>query len=97
MAASNKRVFCRASNILAEPSVERGSFCSPLKIKLRLIKQSVKALDKNGDCFKYIYTVFPNLTSEKLRAGIFDELQVRKFLKDTSFVKTLSEKEASTW
>lgn len=69
----------------------------PLHIKLGLIKQFVKALDKNGECFKYICSVFPDLTIEKLKAGIFDGPQIRKLLKDTNFVKTMSENEASAW
>ena len=29
------------------------------------MKQSVKALNKDGDCFKYIYTKFPGSTTIK--------------------------------
>ncbi len=82
----------RAANILEEPLVERDKIIfSPLHIKLGLIKQFVKALDENGECFKYICSVFPDLTIEKLKAGIFDGPQIRKLLMDTNFVKTMSE------
>ena len=44
----------------------------PLHIKLGLIKQFVKALDKDGDCFQYICKSFTSLSNKKLKAGIFD-------------------------
>ena len=36
------------------------------------MKQFVKALEKDSDCFKYICMKFPGLTIEKLQAGISD-------------------------
>ena len=48
----------------------------PLQIKLGLMKQIVKALDKDGDCFQYICQSFPSLSNEKLKAGIFDSRQI---------------------
>ena len=60
-------------NVLAPFLVERSKIVFPfLYIKLGIMKQFVKALDKNGDCFKYICKKFPGLTIEKLKAGIFD-------------------------
>ena len=35
------------------------------------MKQFVKALDKDGDCFNYIAKTFPGLRMEKLKAGIY--------------------------
>ncbi len=88
---------CRAANILEEPLVEREIIVPPLHIKLGLIKQFVKALDENEECFKYICSVFPGLTIEKLKAGNFDGPQICKLLKDANFVKTMSENEVSAW
>ncbi len=89
---------CTASNNLEEPLVEREKIIfPPLHIQLGLIKQFVKALDENGECFKYICSVFPGLTIEKFKVGIFDGPQIRKLLKDANFVKTMSENEASAW
>ena len=66
-------------NVLA-PLVERSKIVfPPLHIKLGIMKQFVKALEKDGDCFRYICMKFPNLTIEKVKAGIFDGLQIRKF------------------
>ena len=44
----------------------------PLHIKLGLIWQIVKSLEKTWECFKYICSLFPILTIEKFKAGIFD-------------------------
>ena len=42
-------------NIQAQPLVERSKIVfPPLHIKLRVMKQFVKALNKDGACFKYI-------------------------------------------
>ena len=37
----------------------------PLHIKLGLIKQFVKALNKDGSCFHYLYSSFPELSTQK--------------------------------
>ena len=57
----------------------------PLHIKLDLMKQFVKALNKDGACFRYICKKFPSLTMERLKAGIFDEPQIGELLKDQRF------------
>ena len=66
-------------NVLAPPLVERSKIVfTPLHIKLGIMKQFVKALEKDGDCFKYICMKFPGQTIEKLKACIFDGPQIRK-------------------
>jgi hypothetical protein len=35
------------------------------------MKQFVKALPKEGECFKYLCKKFPGLSDEKLKEGIF--------------------------
>ena len=57
----------------------------PLHIKLGLIKQFVKALDKEGVCFKYICSTFSSLSDEKLKGGIFDSPQIRTLIKFSIF------------
>ena len=54
-------------------------------IKLGLMKQFVKALNKDSTCFSYLCSVYPVLSSEKLKAGIFDGPQIRKLIKDEDF------------
>lgn len=48
----------------------------PLHIKLGLMKQFVKALDKNGSFFAYLGVKMHQLSTEKLKAGIFDGPQI---------------------
>ena len=60
-------------NVVNECLVDRDKIIlPPYHIKLGLIKQFVKALNKEGSCFGYISSKFPGLSTEKLKAGIFD-------------------------
>ena len=68
-----------------------------LHIKLGLMKQFVKALDKEGDCFKYLCTKFPRLTYGKIKAGIFDGPQIRFLVKDRIFISTMKKEELNAW
>jgi len=56
------------------------------------MKQFVEALNKDGDCFKYICTSFPGSTIEKLKAGIFDGHQLRTLIQDCDFPNSTNEK-----
>ena len=42
-------------------------FFPPFHIKLCLMKNFVKALDKNGAAFQHLSTVFPSLSAAKLK------------------------------
>ncbi|GFS86240.1 uncharacterized protein TNCV_661111 [Trichonephila clavipes] len=61
------------------------------------MKQFVKALDKSGECFNFLSRKFPGLSIEKLKARIFDGPQVRTFVKDSNFVKSITEVESKAW
>ena len=53
-------------NILHEPIVDRKKIVFlPQHIKLGLMKQFVKALQTEGECFKYLILVFPGPSTEK--------------------------------
>lgn len=69
----------------------------PLHIKLGSMKQFVKSLQKDGDCFKYLCTKFPKLSEAKLKEGVFTGPDIRKLLTDPSFVETINEKEKEAW
>ena len=57
-------------NVLAPTLGEQSKIVfSCLHIKLGMMKQFVKAIEKNGDCFKYICMKFPGLIIEKLKTG----------------------------
>jgi hypothetical protein len=62
----------------SDKNVVRNSLIDPRKvllpslhIKLGLVKQFVKALPKEGECFKYLCKKFPGLSDAKLEEGIF--------------------------
>ena len=69
----------------------------PLHIKLGLMKQYVKSLDKGGECFKYICQKFSFLSREKIKAGVFDGPKIRQLLKDEEFIETMISVEKNGW
>ncbi|GFU64795.1 uncharacterized protein TNCV_2128691 [Trichonephila clavipes] len=85
-------------NVINTPLVRRDRIIlSPLHIKLGIMKQFVKALDKSGECFNFLSRKFPGLNIEKLKASIFDGPQIRQFVKDSNFVKSMTEVESKAW
>ena len=70
---------------------------SPLHIKLSLIRQFVKALDREDQCFQYICQVFPGLSIEKLKAGVFDGPNIRKLIKNENFTSNMTTLELNAW
>ena len=85
-------------NIQHEPLVDRTKIIfPPLHIKLGLMKQFVKALPTDGDCFKYLILTFPRLSFEKIQAGVFDGPQIRQLIKDEHFIGTMSEPQKNAW
>lgn len=64
----------------------------PLHIKLddQLMKQFVKALNKEGDCFKYLGQEFSNISDAKLKEGIFDGPQMCTLMKGDQFTTTMN-------
>ncbi|KRY46233.1 hypothetical protein T03_5847 [Trichinella britovi] len=69
----------------------------PLHIKLGIMKQFVKALDKNGTCFQYLCTQFPLLSDAKLKEGIFVGPDIQKLIKDKMFSSTVTQVEEEAW
>ena len=89
--ARDEMVPGRSNNIVNNPLVDRHKILlPPLHIKLGLIKQFTKALDKDGSCFSCLCHVFPGLSIEKLKAGIFDGPQVRQLIRDPEFEKSMT-------
>ena len=69
-------------NVLAPPLMDCSTIMfPPLHIKLGIMTQFVKALEKTSNFFKYICMKFPGLAIETLKAGIFDGLQIQKLMK----------------
>ena len=89
---------CKERNVINDPLVDRDRIIfPPLYIKLGLIKQFTKALDKDGDWFTYLSQAFPRLTMEKLKAGIVDGPQIRQLIRDPEFENSMNEVELEAW
>lgn len=87
-----------AKNILHEKLIEPNMILlPPLHIKLGLMKQFIKALDKDGNCYKYICETFPRVSGEKLKAGVFDGPQIRRLLNDSEFENSMRSIERDAW
>ena len=69
----------------------------PLHIKLGLMKQLVKALRLDSECFYHLVYTFPALTYEKIKAGVFHEPQIRTLVRDQEFFKKMNAKEKAAW
>src|SRR5206468_12577224 len=72
-------------------------FLPPLHIKLGLMKNFVRGMDKEGAGFKYLKFKFPKTSDAKLTAGIFIGPQIRELLHDQMFTDALTAKEVAAW
>lgn len=85
-------------NIVNTPLVEKNKILlPPLHIKLGLIKNFVKAMDKEGDGFLYLKQKFPKLSEAKIKEGIFVGPQIRALFKDLDFKRKLNATESRAW
>ena len=87
---SHNILFCS----LVDPSK---IFLPPLHSKLGLMKNFVKALDRDGGGYLFLSEKFKQKSMEKLKAGIFDGLEIRELMKDADFNESLNSIELSTW
>ena len=79
-------------NILHPALVDRSNvILPPLHIELGLMKQFVKALNREGVCFKYIQEKFPYMNVKKVKEGVFIRSQIRKLTKGTQFLSTMTD------
>lgn len=85
-------------NVINQPLIDRDRIIfPPLHIKLGLMKQFVKALDKSGNCFDHICEALPGLSIEKKKAGVFDGPEIRQLLQDHNFLSSMNVIEARAW
>ena len=79
-------------NVTYDPIVSRDKIIFPfLHIKLGLMKQFVKALRLDGECFQHLLHTFPGLSYEKIKAGVFDGPQIRTLVRDQAFVQEIND------
>ena len=73
-------------------------YLPPLHIKLGLFKNFVKAMNQNGEGFKYLSELFAKTKSEaKIKAGIFNGPEICKVICDGNFQEKLSPVEKTAW
>jgi hypothetical protein len=85
-------------NVVRDSLVDPKKVLLPhLHINLGLMKQFVKALPKEGECFKYQCKKFPGLSDAKLKEGIFVRPDIRKLLSDDLFKTTMKTVEREAW
>lgn len=86
------------ANILNAPLVDpKNVILPPLHIKLGLMKNFVKSMDKNGNGFLYLRKAFPRMSDAKVNEGVFVGPQIRKIFKDQNFDKLLNKNELNAW
>ena len=69
----------------------------PLYIKLGLMKQYVRILDKDEHCFRSLCSAFPGLSEENLKAGIFDGSKIWKMIRYKDFMASTTTIEKRIW
>ncbi|UYV81267.1 hypothetical protein LAZ67_20000589 [Cordylochernes scorpioides] len=72
-------------------------YLPPLHIELGLMKNFVKAMDRNASGFAYLKQKFYSISEAKIKEGIFVGPQIRELQKDGNFQNSLNEVEAAAW
>jgi len=72
-------------------------FLPPLHIKLGLMKNFVKGMDKTGRGFEYLRNKFPKVSDAKIMEGIFIGPQIRELMQDKQFDEDPNETERNAW
>ena len=81
-------------NVQHPPLVESEKILlPPLHIKLSLMKNFVKAMDKTRLAFQYIRDKFSRISEAKVKEGVFVGPQIRELLEDSAFDRILKGKE----
>ena len=84
-------------NVIREPLVSREKILlPPLRIKLGLVKQFIKALDFE-EVFQEIRSMFARLSDAKIKGGIFVGPQISTMLKSKSLEAKMNETEKGAW
>ncbi|UYV73752.1 hypothetical protein LAZ67_11000718 [Cordylochernes scorpioides] len=72
-------------------------YLPPLHIKLGLIKNFVKAMDRNASGFAYLKQKNSSISEAKIKEGIFVGPQIRELQQDGNFLNSLNEVEVAAW
>ena len=78
--------------VLYDPLVDpKKVLLPPLHIKLGLMKNFAKAMDREGEGFKYLTELFPRLSEAKIKEGIFTGPGIRKVTRDPEYLRKTME------
>ncbi|UYV82275.1 hypothetical protein LAZ67_21001540 [Cordylochernes scorpioides] len=72
-------------------------YLPPLHIKLGLMKNFVKAMDRNASGFAYLKQKISSISEAKIKEGIFVGPQIRELQQDGNFQISSNEVEAAAW
>ena len=72
-------------------------YLPPLHIKLGLMKNFLKGMDKTDCGFQYVRNKFPYVSDAKIKEGILIGPQIRELKQDKQFDEDLKETERNTW
>ena len=61
----------------------------PLHVKLGLMKNFVKGMNKEGQAFRYLRNKFSKISDAKVKEGFFVRPQIRQLMKDPAFDEVL--------
>jgi len=85
-------------NVLNPPLVlPEKIYPPPLHIKLGLMKNVLKSMDKTGCGFEYMRNKFPNVCDAKIKEGIFIGPPDQELMQDKQFDEDLNETERNAW
>jgi hypothetical protein len=93
-----KALLVGQHNIKAHSLVPSNKILMPaLHIKLGIMKIFVKAMNKEGEGFKYLKQKFNKLSDAKIHEGVFVGPQIRLLMKDDHFEGLLNILERNAW
>ncbi|UYV66246.1 hypothetical protein LAZ67_4000972 [Cordylochernes scorpioides] len=85
-------------NIVNPPLIDSENiYLPPLHIKLGIMKNFVKAMDRNANGFAYLKQKCSSIFDAKIKEGIFVGPQIRELQQDGNFQNSLNEVEAAAW
>ena len=85
-------------SVVADPLVKLHQILlPPIHIKLGLIKNFIKVINKESPAFAFIKQTFPQVSDAKMNAGFFNGLRIRSLMKDEYVNGFMSETERNAW
>jgi len=72
-------------------------YLPPLHIKMGLMKNFEKSMDKTGRGYEYVRNKFSNASDAKIKEGISLGPQIRELIQDKQFDEDLNETERNAW